>query len=372
MENKVKVGIIGTGNISGAYVKWTRTFEILDLVACADIDMAKAQEIGTKYEIPKVMTVEALLADPEIEIVINLTIPAVHAEVTLSILQSGKHAYSEKPLAINRQDGQQILKTAKDRGLLVGCAPDTFLGGGQQTCRKLIDDGQIGEPVAAVAFMASHGPEGWHPNPDFFYKLGGGPMFDMGPYYLTSLINLLGPVRRVTGSTRKSFAERIATAPVTNGRRIPVETSTHIAGLLDFASGPVGTLITSFDVWGHNLPRIEVYGSEGTLSVPDPNIFGGPVRLYKPQEKAWVEVPLTHSEETGRGIGVADMAYAIRYGRTHRASGELAYHVLDLMCTFEDASVKGQHVEVESTCKRPAPLPVGLPAGQLDSELANV
>jgi predicted dehydrogenase len=371
VAKQVKVGIIGTGNISSAYVKWIRTFEILDLVACADIDMAKAQELATKFEIPKVLSVESMLSDPEIEIIVNLTIPAVHAEVSLSILQSGKHVYSEKPLAINRQDGQQILKTAKDRGLLVGCAPDTFLGGGQQTCRKLIDDGQIGEPVAAVAFMLSHGPESWHPNPDFYYKLGGGPMFDMGPYYLTSLINLLGPVRRVTGATRVSFAERIATSVVASGRRIPVDTPTHIAGLLDFASGPIATLITSFDVWGHNLPRIEIYGSEGTLSVPDPNIFGGPVRLYKPQDKVWVDVPLTHTEDTGRGIGVADMAYAILYGRPHRASGELAYHVLDLMATFDDASTTGQHIDVASTTNRPAPLPVGLPAGQLDSEFAS-
>ncbi len=161
----------------------------------------------------------------------------------------------------------------------VGCAPDTFLGGGLQTCRKLIDDGVIGVPVAATAFMASHGPEAWHPNPDFFYKVGGGPMFDMGPYYLTALVHLLGPVRRVTGSTRISFPERIATSQALNGHRIPVEVPTHVAGVLDFASGAVATLITSFDVWAHNLPRIEIYGSEGTLSVPDPNTFGGPVKV---------------------------------------------------------------------------------------------
>ncbi len=371
MAKQVKIGIVGTGNISTQYVKWTRTFDILDLVACADIDLPKAQAAASQFNIPRALAVEELLADPDIQIVVNLTVPAVHANVSRAILQAGKHVYSEKPLAINRADGLDVINTAKQRGLLVGCAPDTFMGGGQQTCRKLIDDGAIGEPVAAVAFMASHGPEGWHPNPDFFYRLGGGPLFDMGPYYLTSLINLLGPVRRVTGSTRISFAERIATSAQHQGRRLPVEVPTHIAGVLDFAAGPVGTFITSFDVWGHNLPRIEIYGAEGTLSVPDPNTFGGQVRLYKAQDKTWIDVPLTHSETVGRGIGVADLAYAIVHGRPHRASGELAYHVLDVMSTFEEASTSGRHIDVSSTCSRPAPLPVALPAGQLDTDLAT-
>jgi predicted dehydrogenase len=363
---KVKIGLIGTGNISAAYIKWTRSFEILDLAACADIDVEKARKVVADNNISKLCSVEEMLADPEIQIVVNLTIPAAHAAVSMAVIEAGKHVYSEKPLAVTREDGQKIVNRAREKGVLVGCAPDTFLGGGQQTCRKLIDEGQIGEPVAAVAFMAGHGPESWHPNPDFYYQPGGGPMLDMGPYYLTALINLLGPVRRVTGSTRMSFKERIATSAQHNGRHIPVEVMTHVAGVVDFAAGAVGTIITSFDVWGHNLPRIEIYGSEGSLSVPDPNIFGGSVKLLKGGQKEWTDIPLSHNENTGRGIGVADMAYAIQTGRPHRAHGDMAFHVLDIMHAFEDASNSNQQVLVQSTCARPLALPVDLPQAQLD------
>jgi predicted dehydrogenase len=371
VENKVKVGIIGCGNIFKQYIKGCRQFDILDVVAVTDIDYAKAQAVSSEHQVPTALSPEALLADPSVEIVINLTIPAAHASVSLAALAAGKHVYSEKPLAITREDGQAILATAKERGLLVGCAPDTFLGGGLQTCRKLIDDGVIGTPVAATAFMMSHGPEAWHPNPDFFYKVGGGPMFDMGPYYLTALINLLGPVRRVTGSVRASFPERIATSEKLNGHRIPVEVATHVAGLLDFASGPIATLITSFDIWSHKLPRIEIYGSEGTLIVPDPNAFGGPVLVQTSAEKEPREVPLMFSGDVGRGIGVADMAYAIRYGRPARASGALAYHVLDIMHAIHDASAQDRHIYLESQVQQPAPLPLDLPTGVLDTGLAT-
>ena len=365
MATKTKVGIIGCGNISNAYFKGCADFEILEVVACADIDLdrakAKAEEHGVRG-----LSVAELLADPEIDIVINLTIPAVHAEVSLQALEAGKNVHEEKPFALTREDGQKLLATAKEKGLLIGCAPDTFLGGGLQTCRKLIDDGWIGQPVAASAFMLGHGPEGWHPNPDFFYKVGGGPMFDMGPYYLTALVFLLGSVQRVTGSARISFPERIATSPALLGHRITVDIPTHIAGVLDFSSGAVGTLITSFDVWSHSLPRIEIYGTEGSMSVPDPNTFVGPVKVRRAGAQEWTEVPLTHSDKVGRGIGVADMAYALRSGRPHRASGDLAYHVLDLMHAFHDASASGRHVKVKSKVKQPAPLPLGLLAGQLD------
>jgi len=374
--NKVKIGIIGAGNILGAYVRGTRAFEILDLVACADIDVPKAQAQAKEFDIPRACTVDELLADPEIQIVINLTVPKAHAEVSLAAIAAGKSVQSEKPLAVTREDGRKILAAAKEKGVLAGCAPDTFLGGGQQTCRKLIDDGAIGRPVAAVAFMAGHGPERWHPNPDFFYQVGGGPMFDMGPYYLTALVNLLGPAKRVTASAQMSFSERVAGPDRVNGRRIPVEIPTHIAGVIDFAQdaegnpGPVATIMISFDVWAANLPRIEIYGSEGSLSVPDPNTFGGTVMLRTADEREWREVPHTHSTEVGRGIGVADMAYALtnrKSGRQHRTSGDLAYHVLDLMHAFHDASRQNKHVAIESTCDRPASLPVGLAPGTLDS-----
>ncbi|MGB0386225.1 MAG: Gfo/Idh/MocA family protein [Ardenticatenaceae bacterium] len=363
---KVKVGIIGCGNISGRYVEGCRKYDILDLVACADLDLPRAEALASQNQLAP-LSMEGLLNDPEIQIVINLTPPAVHAEVTLAAIAAGKNVHSEKPLAINREDGQRILQAAEKKGVRVGCAPDTFLGGGLQTCRKLIDDGWIGQPVAATAFMMGHGMESWHPNPYFFYQPGAGPMFDMGPYYLTALIHLLGPIERITGVTRISFAERVVTSPPRFGERIPVNTPTHVTGLMNFASGPVGTIITSFDVWKANVPRIEIYGSEGTLSVPDPNTFRGPVRLLRAGDKEWYDMPLTHSDKVMRGIGVADLAYGLLYGRPHRANAQMAYHVLDLMLAFGESSDTNRHIQIESTCQRPNPLPTGLLPRQLDS-----
>ncbi|MGQ9698698.1 MAG: Gfo/Idh/MocA family protein [Armatimonadota bacterium] len=355
---KVKVGIVGCGNISPAYFRGCRFFSILDVVACSDIDMSRAEARAQEFGIPKACTVDELLADPEIEIVVNLTVPKAHAEVALAALEAGKSVYNEKPLALRREDGRKMLELARSKGLRVGCAPDTFLGAGIQTCRKLIDEGQIGEPIAAFAAMICHGHESWHPSPEFYYEVGGGPMFDMGPYYLTALTVLMGPVRRVTGSARITFPERTITSQPKYGKKVKVEVPTHIAGVMDFASGAVGTIITSFDVWAGELPCIEIYGTEGSLSVPDPNGFGGPVRMWR--DGRWREVPLAYEYvQPGRGIGVADMAYGIRLGRPHRANGDLAYHVLDLMHAFHDASDQGRHVEPESTCQRPDILPLG-------------
>ena len=366
MDAPVKIGIIGCGTISGAYFKGCAPYDIVEIVACADLDLGRAKEKGEEYGV-RACSVDALLADPEIQIVVNLTIPKAHAEVNLAAIAAGKSAHCEKPLAVNRADGQKTLAAAKEKGVRVGCAPDTFLGGGIQTCRKLIDDGWIGEPVAATAFMAGHGHESWHPAPDFYYEVGGGPMFDMGPYYLTALVNLLGPIRRVTGSTRITFPERTITNDTPRfGEKIAVETSTHLTGVLDFESGAVGTVIMSFDMWSHNLPRIEIYGSEGSLSVPDPNTFRGPVKVRRAGAQEWADIPLTHSDAVSRGIGVADMAYALVYDRAHRVNGDLAYHVLDVMAAFDDASKKDAHVQIESTCERPAMLPMGLLPGTLD------
>lgn len=365
MAARVKVGVIGCGNISSNYLKHMRAFEILEVGAVADIDRARAEAKAEEEGVP-VKTVAGLLADPEIEIVVNLTVPAAHAEVSLAAIEAGKHVYSEKPLATARADGKKVLDAARERGLLLGCAPDTFLGGGLQTCRKLLDDGWIGRPVAAAAFFMGHGLEAWHPNPEFFYKTGAGPMMDLGPYYITALVHLLGPVRRVTGSAQISFAERRILSQPLYGQSIRVETPTHVAGVLDFESGVVATVITSFDVWNSTLPCIEVYGSEGSLSVPDPNIFGGPVRVQRAAAGEWSEMPLSHAATVGRGIGVADLAYAIRCERPPRASGELAYHVLEVMQAFAEASALGQHVPVQSRVQRPAALRVGLPSGTLD------
>jgi predicted dehydrogenase len=365
---RTKVGVIGCGNISGIYFSnMCKVFENLEVVACADLLKERAKAKATEFPCVKAMSVGKLLADPEIKIVVNLTLPKSHALVAMKAVKAGKSVHNEKPLTVTRRHAQKLLELAAQKGVLVGTAPDTFMGAGLQTCRKLIDDGVIGDPVAATAFMMCHGHEGWHPDPEFYYEVGGGPMFDMGPYYVTALVHLLGPVKRITGSARISFPTRTITSAKKNGKVVQVETPTHIAGVMDFSSGAVGTVITSFDVWSHSLPCIEIYGSKGSMQVPDPNCFGGQVRIRLEGEKDWREVPLTHSyAENSRGIGVADMAAALKSGRPHRASGELGYHVLDVMQAFHDASVKNRHIELKSTCKRPAPLPTGLPKGKLD------
>jgi predicted dehydrogenase len=358
--SKMNVGVIGCGHISNIYLQAPRTFGILDIVACADLDMERARAQAERYNIPRAAPVEELLADREIELVINLTIPKAHAEVGMAVIQAGKALYNEKPLAINREQGRQLLRAAQAKGVRVGCAPDTFLGGGLQTCRQLIDEGAIGRPVAANAFIMSHGQEHWHPDPNFFYQPGAGPLFDMGPYYLTALVTLLGPIQRVTSSAKVTFPERIITSEPKYGTRITVNTPTHIAGVLDFANGAVGVLVTSFDVWSHQLPYIEIYGTEGTLSVPNPNTFGGLVRLRRAGESDWRDIPLTHGyTQNSRGIGAADMAYAIRTEKPHRVSGELAYHILDTMQALLEASIEGRHILLTSTCSRPEPLPPG-------------
>jgi predicted dehydrogenase len=355
LETKTRIAIVGCGNISDTYFKNCLEFG-LDIAACTDMDMSRAEAKAAQFGLTA-RPLNEVFADPSIELIVNLTPPNAHAEISRAALNAGKHVYSEKPLAINRKDGAQLLELAQRKGLRVGCAPDTFLGAGLQTCRKLIDDGLIGEPVAAVAFMAGRGMEMWHPNPDFFYQPGAGPMFDIGPYYLTTLVSMLGPVRRLTGSTRISFPERLITSEPLAGTKIKVNTPTHVTGILDFVGGPVATVITSFDVWAANLPQVEIYGAEGSLSLPDPNTFGGPVRVKSAKDEEWQEVPLLNGRtEESRGLGVRDMAAAMREDRSHRASAEMAFHVLDLMQSFEEASTSGQHIEIQSRCERPAAL----------------
>lgn len=364
---RTKIGVIGCGNISGAYFKAGQTFRNLEITACADLDLARAQAKASEFGIPKACTVSELLADPAIEIVVNLTIPRAHAEVSKAILAAGKHVYGEKPLAVTRQEGAELLKAATTAQRRVGSAPDTFFGGGLQTCRKLIDDGWIGTPVAASAFMVCPGHESWHPQPEFYYDLGGGPMLDMGPYYLTALVNLLGPIRRVSGSARTTRTRRMITSQPQYGKIMEVKALTHYATTLDFAQGAIASLIMSFDCTASQLPRIEIYGTEGTLNVPDPNTFGGPVRIAL-KGKEWCEVPLTHGyTDNSRSIGVADLAQAIESGRPHRASGELAFHVLDAMEAAAECSASGCAMTLQSTCERPRALPMGLLPGTLDA-----
>lgn len=365
----MNLGIIGCGNISSIYCRNARRFPALNLVACADLAIGRAHAAAAEHHIARAMTPAELIADPDVDLVLNLTVPAVHGSVARAALEAGKHVYNEKPLTLSRGEGRELLTLANARGLRVGCAPDTFLGAALQTCRKVIDDGTIGEPLGAAGWMLGGGTEGWHPDPDFFYQPGAGPLFDMGPYYLTALTCLLGPVRRVTGSARVSFPERVITSQPRAGQTIKVNTPTHLAAVLDFASGPVGTLTTSFDVRGGSKANcfLEIYGAEGTLMVPDPNQFDYPIFLRLRGEKEWRQVPFAFPyAENFRGLGVADMAEAITRGRPHRANGEMAFHVLDIMHAVHDASREGRHVELTSTMQRPPAFPTGLTEGQVD------
>jgi len=366
---RVSVGIIGCGHISDHYCQGLKHFRNLDLRACSDLDMSRAEALASDHGIAT-LSVDRLLADPDIEIVVNLTPPAAHFDVAMQAIAAGKHIHNEKPLTQTRDQARRLLRAAEEAGLRVGCAPDTFLGGGLQTSRKLLDDGWIGVPVAASGFFASHGPDSYHPEPAFFFKPGGGPLFDMAPYYLTALVHLLGAVTRVTGSASRGFKQRFAThpglPPERYGYAIDVEVQTHVSAALDFANGSVGTLITSFDIWHQNLPRMEIYGTEGTLSVPDPNHFRGPVRVRRAGAEDWSEIPLTHDASMLRGVGVADLACALRSGRPHRASGDLAWHVLDLMHAILESGESGRHQHISSGVARPAPLPTGLAPGYLD------
>lgn len=366
----VQVGIIGCGDIARkAYVPGVRKFELLHLAACADLNLAAAQKLAADLNIPKACSVDELLADPEIELVLNLTIPKAHAPVNLQILEANKHLYVEKPFALSREEACAVLEKAAQKQLLTAAAPDTFLGGGIQTCRKVLDEGWIGLPTAATAFMVCHGHEHWHPNPEFYYQRGGGPLLDMGPYYLTALVNLLGPVKRVNGMAKQTFPERTISSEPKRGKRMTVEVNTHISATLEFTSGAIATMIMSFDVYQHHLPRLEVHGTEGSLVVPDPNCFGGPVSVFRANQPKpeWTDVPVIEPyTENSRGIGAADLAYAIRGKRPHRATGQLAAHVLDVMLAIEEAAAQQKTVELHTTVERPARLPEGLSIGKLD------
>ena len=356
-----RVGIVGCGVISKVYAEKLNALPFVELVACADLLPESAAKLAAEHGIPRVLAVEALLADPEIDVVVNLTVPTAHAQVSRAALDAGRSVYCEKPLGLDLEEGRGLLDAAAKQGVRLGCAPDTFLGGGLQTCRKLIDEGAIGEPVAANAFMLSPGPESWHPGPEIFYQRGAGPLFDIGPYYLTALVMLLGPARRVTASGRITRAKREIKSAPRAGELMNVEVPTHVASVVDFASGPIATLVVSFDVQASRYRCLEIYGSEGTLSVPDPNTFGGPVQIRRSFRDEWQNVELSHPNAAqSRGIGLGDMVWAMGSGRSHRASGELALHVLDLMESCIRASEAGAHIELATTCERPAALPVGL------------
>jgi predicted dehydrogenase len=371
MAEKVRVGVIGTGAISGAYLGMAKNFPIVEIAACADLDVEVARKKAEEYQIPKACSVDELLLDPTIEIILNLTIPKAHVPIALKAIDAGKHTYAEKPLAIDREEGKKLLDASKKKGLRVGCAPDTFMGAGIQTARKVIDDGTIGKPVAFTAFMMGRGHESWHPNPQFYYEKGGGPMFDMGPYYLTALLNLLGPVKRITGLAAIEIADRVITSEPKRGTKISVETPDHICGLMEFENGAVGTIIQSFatryaDFSGPAKQPITIFGVDGTLRVPDPNQFDGPVHVRLKDEPDWREVPHQFVPGYGRSVGLADMAYALRSGRAHRCSLEQAFAVLELMAGFLDSSDQGKAIAPITKYVRPSPMRADLPFGTLD------
>lgn len=354
MSAPVRIGVVGCGVISKVYLERLTSLRFLRVTAVADLVAERAEAKAAEHRIARACSPGQLLDADDVDLVVNLTIPAAHAELGLAAIEAGKSLYTEKPLALTRDEGTAIVAAAAARGVRVGCAPDTFLGAGLQTCRRLLDDGAIGEPLGATGFMVGAGPESWHPDPAFFYRQGAGPLFDVGVYYLTALVSLLGPVSRVSGSARISRPQREIGSMPFKGTMIDVEVPTHLSMSLDFESGPVGTLVSSFDVQGSKLPRMELYGTEGTLSLPDPNTFGGPVALLRRGNREWEDVPLVagHAEQA-RGIGVADLVLAMEEGRPHLASGELALHVLDLMQSVHEASEKSQYVAPTTTCARP-------------------
>jgi len=355
---KLRIGVIGCGNISSIYLKnCTGVFKNLEIRALADLNPERAKAKAQEFGIARSSTVSELLKADDIDAILNLTIPGAHAEVALSALAAGKHVYGEKPLAISLVDGEKIAALAKSKGLRIGSAPDTFLGSGLQTCRKIIDDGWIGEVVGATAFMLCGGHEGWHPDPEFYYKRGGGPMFDMGPYYLHALISLMGPVTSLMGQTKMAWAERRITSSPKFGETIAVEVPTTVTGLLDFTSGASAVLMTSFDVRGGTAHApIEIYGSEGTLLVPDPNTFGGPIRIRRRGASDFSELPLLFGyAENSRGLGLSDMASAIEEGRPAKASGELALHALEIMEGIHLSASEGRRYNIRNNCARPEP-----------------
>ena len=353
--DSVGIGIVGCGTIAGAYLTAALKLPILDIRAVADLNPQAAQARADEFGL-RAVPLDALFDDPAVDIVLNLTVPKAHVEVGLRALAAGKHVYSEKPLAIAFSDGQRLLTAAAAAGLRVGCAPDTFLGGAHQRARRLVDDGVLGAPVGGSATFLCPGHERWHPAPDFYYQAGGGPMLDMGPYYITDLVNLLGPVAQVAGMATMPAPVRTITSQPRAGQTVAVEVPTHVTGLLGFANGATVQIAMSFDVAGHRHLPLEIHGTEGSLIVPDPNFFGGDVQVLR-KGGDWQDVAtdLPFADANWRALGLADMAAAIRSGRPHRASGDLALHVLEVMEAVGRASDESRTIRLQTTVERPAP-----------------
>ncbi len=388
MDKTVKVAMVGVGAISGIYLQnITTVFRELDLVGVCDLIPERAEkgaayvreqrEKGAPVRVPKIYKdMYEAMDDPEVEVILNLTRPYEHFEALLH----GKHVYSEKPLGVDMDEASQLIALAEEKNLRLGGAPDTFMGAGIQTARRLIDSGYIGDLVGASCAMVCHGHETWHPDPEFYYKRGGGPMLDMGPYYITALVQLLGQAKGLMGMTKRSFPQRLITSAPHRGETIHVDVDTWLSGNIEFTSGAIAQVFTTFDVHYTAQARFEIYGTKGSLMVPDPNTFGGPVLLLRPEDAAaeaaapkadpglarrgvpdfyrgWKEVPLLYDyAENSRGLGLADMAKAIRTGRDHRANYQQQRHVLELMTGFSKSCESGAYVPMQSKYTPTAPM----------------
>ena len=358
MGEPLRIGIVGIGTISGQYLTTIDALDQLQLVGVSDLDPARAEQAAAERPGVAAVSTPELLRRDDIDVILNLTTPMEHVDVALAAIRAGKSVYGEKPLATNTDDAERVLIAASDAGVAVACAPDTVLGTGIQTARKAVDDGLIGRPIAATATMVTPGHERWHPAPDFYYQPGGGPLLDMGPYYLTALVTLLGPIVQVTSMTSRMRAtRRIDTGPRA-GTTIPVGVDSHVTALLEHADGAISTLLVSFDAVGTRSANIELHGESGTLVVPDPNYFSGAVEVMPLGSTEWAAVaPSAGYLVGGRGIGLADLA-ATAPGREPRAGGLLAFHVLDVMESIVGAAASGRAVQVGSTAARPDPVPL--------------
>jgi predicted dehydrogenase len=354
----LNVGMVGCGTIAAQYLKTIHQLPQLRLVAAADLDRARAQAVADAHPGVSVLSVDELVTSPDVDVVLNLTIPAAHTEVALKAIAAGKDVYGEKPLAVTTLDARAVLDAAATAGVRIGCAPDTVLGSGIQTARKAIDDGAIGAPISATATLMTAGPERWHPNPDFYYAAGGGPLFDMGPYYITTLITLLGPIVSVIGAASHTRKTRTINAGPRKGEELSVSIDTHVSGVLVHESGVLSTLVMSFDTPATKASPIEVHGEQASLVVPDPNRFDGDVLLRAVGETAWLTLPVGAGYEgSGRGYGLAELATTPRAVEP-RASGKLAFHVLDVMESLLASVRSGCAVSVASRCPRPEPVPL--------------
>ena len=352
----VGVGIIGAGVISKTYADNLNSFPDVNLVAIGDLYADLAQQKAQEYGIPTGGGVDAVLGNPDVEIVVNLTIPAVHAEVAGQAIAAGKHVWNEKPLALARKSGQELLEAAENAGLRVGCAPDTFLGSGLQAVSKVIKRGDIGDPLTALILLQSPGPESWHPNPAFLFQEGAGPLFDIGPYYFTALVQQFGPVARVAALGGKSKPVRVIGSGPKAGEEFDVTVPTHVSALVQFESGQSAQCMFSFD---SAMPRtlLEINGTKATMVVPDPNTFAGDVQIRLPGREEEIRTVESTTELSSRGTGVLDMARALRAGVPHRAQGALAFHVLDIMVSISEAVESGAWTDVESTVEVAPTLP---------------